>query len=180
MSNLMNFDGLVSVIEQTHLHFQQQAVKAVNVSLTVRNWLVGCYIVEFEQHGEEKALYGEKLISRLAERVSAKGMGETNLKNCRLFYKTYPGIAGLLQNYFPDFLPAKIRQLATDQFQLLDSEAPKKSQLPTDELHPSDKSAKLKKARSWWNTPPPAWTNNSSYPNTFWNCPGRNNWKPLF
>jgi hypothetical protein len=30
-----NFQALVEAIEQTHLHFQQQAVKAVNVSLTV-------------------------------------------------------------------------------------------------------------------------------------------------
>ncbi|MBU6220775.1 MAG: hypothetical protein KGQ50_08975 [Bacteroidetes bacterium] len=37
--NKLNFGSLVSVIEQTHQHFQQQAVKAVNVSLTVRNWL---------------------------------------------------------------------------------------------------------------------------------------------
>jgi uncharacterized protein YqgV (UPF0045/DUF77 family) len=35
----MNFDSLVAVIEQTHTHFKQQAVKAVNVSLTVRNYL---------------------------------------------------------------------------------------------------------------------------------------------
>ena len=37
MSNkLLNFESLVSVIEQTHLHFQQQAVKAINISLTIR------------------------------------------------------------------------------------------------------------------------------------------------
>ena len=62
----MNFESLVSVVEQTHLHFQQQAVKAVNVSITVRNWLVGYYIVEFEQKGEDRAEYGSKLLSKLA------------------------------------------------------------------------------------------------------------------
>lgn len=51
----MNFESLISVIEQTHLHFQQQAIKAVNVSLTVRNWLIGFYIVEFELNGEDRA-----------------------------------------------------------------------------------------------------------------------------
>lgn len=61
----MNFDSLVSVIEQTHTHFQQQAVKAVNVSLTVRNYLIGFYSIEFEQNGEVRATYGAIL-----ERIS--------------------------------------------------------------------------------------------------------------
>jgi hypothetical protein len=47
----MKFESLVSTIEQTHSHFQEQAVKAVNISLTIRNYLIGFYIVEFEQNG---------------------------------------------------------------------------------------------------------------------------------
>jgi hypothetical protein len=35
----MNFNFLVSTIEQTHHHFQQQAAKAINIQLTLRNWL---------------------------------------------------------------------------------------------------------------------------------------------
>ena len=66
-NNKLNFGSLVSVIEQTHQHFQQQAVNAVNVSLTVRNWLVGYYLVTFEQKGEGRAVYGSKLLSNLAE-----------------------------------------------------------------------------------------------------------------
>jgi hypothetical protein len=64
----LNFESLISVIEQTHLHFQQQAVKAVNVSLTVRNWLIGFYIVEFELRGEDRAQYGDKLFTELAKK----------------------------------------------------------------------------------------------------------------
>jgi hypothetical protein len=71
----MNFESLVSLIEQTHHHFQQQAVKAVNVSLTVRNWLVGFYIVEFEQNGKDRAAYGQQLFKVLAQRISVKGLG---------------------------------------------------------------------------------------------------------
>ena len=33
----MKFDVLIQAIEQTHQHFQHQASKAVNVSLTLRN-----------------------------------------------------------------------------------------------------------------------------------------------
>jgi hypothetical protein len=87
----MKFDNLVATIEQTHQHFQQQAVKAVNISLTVRNWLVGYYIVEFEQNGEERAAYGSNLLKKLAERCkSIKGFDERSFRNFRLFYKLYP------------------------------------------------------------------------------------------
>ena len=60
-NNQFHFENLVKEIEQIHNHFQQQAVKAVNISLTLRNWLIGYYIVEFEQNGADRANYGGKL-----------------------------------------------------------------------------------------------------------------------
>jgi hypothetical protein len=94
MSNKpLNFASLVSVVEQTHLHLQNHAVKAVNASLTVRNWLVGYYIVEFEQKGEDRAEYGSKLLSKLAaSSKQIKGFDERSFRNFRLFYKQYPQI----------------------------------------------------------------------------------------
>ena len=68
----MYFNNLVSVIEQTHHHFQQQAIKAVNVSLTIRNWLIGFYIVEFELKGEDRAKYWERIVKELANRMTVK------------------------------------------------------------------------------------------------------------
>jgi predicted nuclease of restriction endonuclease-like (RecB) superfamily len=95
----MNFELLVSAIEQTHQHFQQQASKAINVSLTLRNWLTGYYIVEFEQKGEDRAKYGDKLLARLAEKcVTIKGLDERTFRNFRLFYLLYPQIRPLLAN----------------------------------------------------------------------------------
>ena len=35
--------------------------RAVNISLTLRNWLIGCYIAEYELNGEDRAAYGEKV-----------------------------------------------------------------------------------------------------------------------
>ncbi len=102
MSHPMNFDGLVSVIEQTHRHFQQQAVRAVNASLTIRNWLVGYYIVEFEQKGEGRAEYGSKLLARLAESSRhIKGFDERSFRNFRLFYKQYPQFQRYITSHFP-------------------------------------------------------------------------------
>jgi hypothetical protein len=58
----MKFELLVDNIQQTHQYFQEQASKAINIGLTLRNWLIGYYIVEFELNGEERAKYGQKLL----------------------------------------------------------------------------------------------------------------------
>lgn len=44
-----NYDALVTAITQAHDHAQRQAVQAINVALTLRNWLIGYHIVEYEQ-----------------------------------------------------------------------------------------------------------------------------------
>jgi hypothetical protein len=62
----LNFNALVSLVEQTHQHFQRNAVKAVNISLTARNWLIGFYIVKFELNGDDRAKYGANLFPELA------------------------------------------------------------------------------------------------------------------
>ncbi|TAF78486.1 MAG: DUF1016 family protein, partial [Sphingobacteriales bacterium] len=106
----LNFNSLVSEIENTHLHFQQQAAKAVNISLTVRNWLIGYYIVEFEQNGEDRALYGEKLLENIARNITIKGLSETNLKLSRQFYKVYGALKTAIFLNFNNLLPSKISQ----------------------------------------------------------------------
>jgi predicted nuclease of restriction endonuclease-like (RecB) superfamily len=98
----MKFDFLLNLIQETHLHFHQQAVKAVSVSLTIRNWLIGFYIVEFEQKGEDRAAYGSKLLSKLAESSKhIKGIDERSFRNFRLFYKQYPQIQSYILSHFP-------------------------------------------------------------------------------
>ena len=39
-----NFESLVGAIADVHQRLQSEAVKAVNTALTLRNWLIGCYI----------------------------------------------------------------------------------------------------------------------------------------
>ena len=51
---------------------QAQAAHAVNIALTSRNWLMGRYIVEFEQNGEDRAAYGEQLLKKLEQRLKIK------------------------------------------------------------------------------------------------------------
>ena len=68
------FEDLPASILQTHQSAQVSAIKAVNKMATLRNWLIGCYIVEYEQKGHDRAKYGERLLKRLEERVNTKGL----------------------------------------------------------------------------------------------------------
>ena len=47
---------------------------------TMRNWLIGYYIVEYEQHGKDRAEYGTQLLKKLEERVNRKGMTRNTFK----------------------------------------------------------------------------------------------------
>ena len=90
-----NFDELIDNVYQTHCLLQQTAQKAVNLNLTVRNWLIGHYIVEFEQNGKDRAQYGTSLLNEIAKQIKdrgIKGLNERALRNCRTFYTFYPQI----------------------------------------------------------------------------------------
>lgn len=88
----MNFQVLAETIQETHLALFIESVKAVNRNLTLSNWLISYYAVEYEQAGEDKVAYGTKLLISLAKQISIKGISETSLKLCRQFY---PGISKL-------------------------------------------------------------------------------------
>ncbi|SRR6266567_7072981 len=45
---------------------RQNAAKSVNAVLTTTYWLVGRRLVEFEQRGKERAVYGSELLKRLS------------------------------------------------------------------------------------------------------------------
>lgn len=115
----MNFELLVNNIQETHSTLQQSALKSVNIHLTLRNWLIGFYIVEFEQKGEDRAKYNEKLLPELAKSINIKGLSETNLKLNRQFYNTYPQIGQTLSDQLKQLNIgiSPIRQTLSDEFQ---------------------------------------------------------------
>ncbi len=117
----MNFTHLLSSIEQTHVALQQQAIKAINRSLTVRNWLIGYYIVEFEQKGEDRAKYGERLMRTLSEQLENggyKGLSFTNLNLFRQFYLIYPHIVQTVSEFLEG---SEIRRTLSDELKSSDS-----------------------------------------------------------
>ena len=104
----MDFGKLIDSIQSANTHLQQNAVKAVNINLTLRNWLIGYYIVEFEQKGEDRAVYGSNLMNVLAQKIKIKGLTSPELSRCRQFYTTYSDFLGSLSQKFNNLLSEKI------------------------------------------------------------------------
>ena len=110
-----NFESLATTIQQTNSFFLDKVQKQVNTALTLRNWIIGYYIVEYEQSGKDRADYGLGLFKAIAKRlikVGVKSLQERNLYLCRDFYKAYPQISQTLsaKSYLVDFQPFSILQ----------------------------------------------------------------------
>ena len=88
-----NYQGLIQQISDVYLQGQRQAVLAVNSHLIDTYWKMGQYIVEFEQKGAERAVYGKGLLEKLSKDLSllhGKGFSLSNLKRMRQFYISLP------------------------------------------------------------------------------------------
>lgn len=91
----LSFERLVTTIGNAHARLAAQASRAVNSRLTLRNWLIGLYITEYEQQGSDRAHYGDTLIERLSERLMVAGVSRAEareLRRYRQFYLSYPQI----------------------------------------------------------------------------------------
>jgi len=95
----MNFEALVKQISTIQNTLQAQAAHAVNLALTSRNWLMGCYIVEFEQNGEDRSAYGEQLLKKLEQRLKTKGLNERRFREFRRLYLVYPQLKEQILHY---------------------------------------------------------------------------------
>ena len=95
----MKFEALVKHISTIQNLLQAQSVHAINLALTSRNWLMGCYIVEFEQNGEDRAAYGEHLLKKLEQRLKTKGLNERRFREFRRLYLVYPQLKEQILNY---------------------------------------------------------------------------------
>jgi predicted nuclease of restriction endonuclease-like (RecB) superfamily len=91
----MNFDQLLSTLTDIHFRLSGQAARQADLLMTARNYLYGFYLVEFEQHGEDRAAYGTGLLARLSEglrKAGMKGVSDRSLRVYRQFYLSYPQI----------------------------------------------------------------------------------------
>ena len=129
----MNFSELRENIKRTHNVLLIEASKSVNNYLSARNWIIGYYIIEYQQNGNDRATYGESLITELSKEINISGLSTTNLKLSRQFYLTYPQLAEVIIGFVRSNqinLPINILigQSATDQLKIT------KSQSATDQL----------------------------------------------
>jgi len=104
----LNFSVLTDAISRIDRELTAQAARAVNASLTLRNWLIGYYIAEYELHGADRAQYGERLLESLANKLAQKGVRRAEareLRRYRLFYQTYPDIWETATPEFKNLIP---------------------------------------------------------------------------
>lgn len=121
----INLSLIIAEISELHSFFQQKSLQQVNTNLTLRNWIVGLFIIEYEQNGSDRAQYGTSVIKELAAQLlkhGIKGLDERTLRSCRSFYQAYPQIWGTVTPIFKkwgtlspvlDSLTHKMNQLAS-------------------------------------------------------------------
>lgn len=87
-----NPDLLLSVKEIIILS-RQRVYKMVNSVLLETYWNIGRLIIEDEQNGSARAIYGKATLKNLSKELSlefGKGFDERNLNNMRAFYMAFP------------------------------------------------------------------------------------------
>ena len=85
------YSDICSIIEDA----REQAYRAVNVSLTLRNWMLGERIAREKLDGEERAEYGKQVIATLTKELThayGKGFERVSLYNYLKFYRCFPQI----------------------------------------------------------------------------------------
>lgn len=102
-----------------HERLTAHAGKAVNLSLTVRNWVIGAYIAEYEFHGKDRATYGGRLVDNLATELKRHHVATCDHQRLYAyiaFFRAYPQIGSTAQSN-PAFTtaPAIVRSV-TGQF----------------------------------------------------------------
>jgi predicted nuclease of restriction endonuclease-like (RecB) superfamily len=91
----MNFSKLINSLKDINDAALAKTSQAINAELTLRNWLFGLYIYEYEQNGQDRAEYGERLLEKLSNSLKKYRIPRTEereLRRYRQFYLVYPQI----------------------------------------------------------------------------------------
>ncbi len=116
IQNLSEISDLILLLTETQNFFQKQVQKQVNTALTLRNWLFGFYIYEYEMNGLDRAEYGKGVMKEIAQRSAhIKGLSERNLYLFKTFYLSYPMIlqSATAKSFLTDFRQMPILQSVT-------------------------------------------------------------------
>ncbi|MEY4877021.1 MAG: hypothetical protein RL708_2170 [Bacteroidota bacterium] len=80
-------------IKEVILLSRQRVYRMANSALLETYWTIGKLIIEDEQQGNSKAEYGRATLKNLAQQLTlefGKGFDDSNLRNMRTFYKSFP------------------------------------------------------------------------------------------
>ena len=97
-------------------YFKTETAKAVNLNLTARNWLIGHYIFNYEQNGNDRAQYGTRMLQSLSKELDSPSLSYGNLKLYRQFYQEYNQLGTPILSYMSsnmdvlEALPSQIGQ----------------------------------------------------------------------
>ena len=112
IESMIEFRDIVSSIVDVHRELSAQASRAVNISLTLRNWMIGYYIDAFELRGADRADYGDQLFAKLSGELTAAKLSNCDKRQLyrylRLF-RTYPQIVGTPSPQLHSFLSTDVR-----------------------------------------------------------------------
>ncbi|OXG07371.1 putative nuclease of restriction endonuclease-like (RecB) superfamily [Flavobacterium araucananum] len=90
---LIDQSSLFSEVKEIILQSRQRVFRIANSTLLETYWQIGKLIIENEQQGKERADYGKAVLKNLAKELTlefGKGFDDSNLRNMRSFYKTFP------------------------------------------------------------------------------------------
>ncbi len=90
---MKNYENLLKEVAGYLAEARRNSARAVNSVMTATYWLVGRRIVEFEQGGKDRAAYGEVLLTRLADDLTAqfgRGFSRQNIQLMGQFYLFFP------------------------------------------------------------------------------------------
>ena len=113
----LSFTALATSIIKINTLASDTAKRAINQLLTLRNWAIGYYIVEYEQHGLDRAEYGDHMLEKLADRLHEPGLNLTLFKWCRRFYLLYPQIGATASHQFGIEILSEKSATVSHQFQ---------------------------------------------------------------
>ena len=92
-TNGSSYDSLLAHIGEALESGRKKAASRINEAIVQTYWIIGKYIVDFEQAGNEKAEYGSETLKRLSKDLTLRygnGFGLSNVTKMRKLYQAYP------------------------------------------------------------------------------------------
>ena len=114
----MDFNTLSTKINRVHTELKNRSKAAVNSLHTLRNWMIGYYIVTYEQDGSDRAKYGDQFLAALAKDLKSKGIKGLSKRNLHYFCQFYLMYPATVQSVTSMSLPRLIVQTVSAQSEM--------------------------------------------------------------